>query len=425
MKKALPLACLLLAGALAFILLKPRSEPPTAPARPWRPPKSAAPRPTSGGSTSPLDSRALEILQSKDAAALRSLAKDWRRLARTNAAARGRVAAIVLDPAAPAEARELAAFVLGSLPDPDALDALLDALRDSTDAAWTRTLLLALGSAKESGEDDDVFGLGDSPRVVATPLGLEVRIRGAILEAGARARMTPQVREGTDPGVRWAAALALADSTRFPDVRRAFLDALGLEADPATQGEVGKALADWAAGEAAGTPDRSAVFDAILEGARRPDASALRLRCEDGMKRMSWTAVEVRAVAPGIESGSFDQRRWSMAVLAGAASRPDTPARDEVFEAIQRVASSDPDAKIRDLAVTAASSFPDRPQAEALLIGSLEDTAWHVRAAAARALGRMNRSVEILDALRRVEQGEADERVRRAIAETRRLLLAE
>ncbi|HEY3225800.1 MAG TPA: HEAT repeat domain-containing protein, partial [Planctomycetota bacterium] len=377
-------------------------------------------RPTPASAT--LEERALKVAGARDVDALRKLAAEWRRSAREDREFRRRLAGIVLNSAVPTEARELAAFVLGSLADREGLEALSQALEGSCDPAWSRTLLLALGSDRSSEDDDDIFGLPDSPRVIGTPSGLAVRIRGVIDEPALRARMIPRLREAGDPGVRWAAALALADSAGLEDVRRAFLIALPGESDPPAQGELCKALADWAAGEPAGSPDRAQVFSAILEGALRTDAGALRLRSEDGLKRMTWTDAEVRAVMPLIDSGPFDQRRWAMAVLAGAASRPETPARGAVFESLERVASSEPEAKVRELAVTALSSFPDVSRAPAILMGALQDAAWHVRAAAARGLGRLGRSEEVLNALRRAEETDADERVRRAAGETRRLL---
>ena len=360
---------------------------------------------------------------SHDADAVPGLAADWRRSARGSAEFRDRLGKIVLDASAAPAVRSLAAFVLGSLPDREALDLLARALEASTDPAWTRTLLLALGSDKSSGSDDDIFGLGDSPRVIETSIGLAIRIRGALGEASVRSLMIPRLREAGDGGVRWAAAAALTDSAGWEDVRRAFLEALPGEADPAAQGQLTKALADWAAGETPDSPGRAQVVAAIFDGALRPDAAALRLRSEDGLKRMAWTETEIRVLAPRIEGGSFDQRRWAIAVLAGATSRSDLPARGEVFESLARVAAAEPDAKVRELAVTALSSFPDRAPASQLLIGSLADPAWHVRAAAVRALGRMAKSDEILAALRQTEQGDGDERVRRAASQTLKVLV--
>lgn len=422
MKKALPVLILLLAAiGVRWFLSRSPSDPPRPPERragEIPPADHLAPPPA----PSDLNGRALAVIKSKDVDSVHALAAEWRRTAREDAEFRGRLGAIVLDASAAPELRAFAALVMGSLPDREAMELLARALEASTDPTWTRTLLLALGSDRSSGTDDDIFGLGDSPRVIETSIGLAIRIRGALGEASVRSPLIPRLREAGDAGVRWAAAQALADSAGFEDVRRAFLEALPGEADPAAQGQLTKALTDWAAGETSDSPGRAQVVAAIFDGALRPDASALRLRSEDGLKRMAWTEPDVRALAPRIESGPFDQRRWAIAVLAGASSKPGAPARGEVFESLSRVAAAEPDAKVRELAVTAVSSFPDQPSASKLLMGTLADPAWHVRAAAARALGRMGKSEEILAALQKAEEGDADERVRRAAAETRRLL---
>ena len=365
--------------------------------------------------------RAISAIHSKDLDSIRKLAAEWRRSARSDMEFRELIGAILLDSSAAPELRAFSAFVLGSLPDRDATDLLVRALKTSTDPKCTRMFLLALGSDKSSGADDDIFGLPDSPRVIETSIGLAIRIRGALSEASVRLQIMPCLRETGDSGVRWAAAEALADSAGFEDVRRAFMEALPGEADPATQGQLTKALADWVSGETADSPSRAQVVTAIFDGALRSDATALRLRSEDGLKRMAWTEPDVLALAPRIQSGSFDQRRWAMAVLSGASSNPDLPARREVLDSLSRVATADPDAKVRELAVTALSSFPDQLPASKLLIGTLADSAWHVRAAAVRALGRMNPSEEILSALRQAEAGDANERVRRAATETLKL----
>jgi HEAT repeat protein len=282
-----------------------------------------------------------------------------------------------------------------------------------------RALLLALGCDRTSGEDDDIFDLPDTPRVLSIPVGLSVRIGGAVAESEIRDVMVPHLRQ-SEAGVRWAAALALADSAGFPEVRAAFLDSVRSERDPATQGELGKALADWAAGQAAESADRLGIFSAILEGADRPEAASLRLRSEEGMKRMAWTSPEVRLMAGRIESGTLDQKRWAIAVLAGAAARSDLPDRSVVLDVFSKASASASEAKVREFAVSGLVAFPEDARACQILLGSLRDPAWHVRSAAVRALGRNERTPEILAALQRVEREDPDERVRRAAGETRK-----
>ena len=417
MKKALKAALVFFVGALLFFLTKPARHP-----------DSAAPRSAAGGRDSvpphpvpaPADSHSLARAIPSDRSALPGLAAEWRRQARGNSGFRDQLRRLVLDDAAPSAARDLAAFVLGTLADREGLDALAQALDASRDPRWAKTLLLALGCDRTSGEDDDIFDLPDAPRIFETPSGLAIRIRGAIEDPALRDGMIPRLRANEDSGVRWAAALALSDSTSCSDVRRAFLDALPGERDPAAEGELAKALADWAAAETAESTERAQVFGALLDGAAREDAAALRLRSEDGLKRMSWTGAEVLTLAARIETGSLDQRRWAIAVLAGAASRRETPERDSAFESLARVSRSAPEAKVREWAVSGISAFSDQARASELLMGTLGDSAWHVRAAAVRGLGRGGRSPEVLAALLKAEMEDPDERVRRAAAEVRR-----
>ena len=389
----------------------PRSVPPAVDSPP------APPVPAPAGND--LLDAASRLLKEGKPAELQALAAEWRRSARGDPAFLNRLISLVLDENADKGVREIAAYVLGSIPDPKALESLSRALDAARDPRWIRALLLALGSDRTS-DDDDIFDLPDSPRVLSTPAGLSVRIRGAVEDPAIRTRMIPHLRGHGEAGVRWAAALALADSARFPDVRGAFLDSVRAEREAAAQGEAAKALADWAAGEPADSADRLRVFTAIFEEADRSDAAALRLRSEDGMKRMPWTAAEVRLMAGRIEAGSLDQKRWAIAVLAGAASQPEIPDRAIIFEAIARASSSAPEAKVREFAVTGLGSFANEARASELLVGSLKDTAWHVRAAAVRALGRVKRTPEVQAALQRVEREDPDERVRRAAGEVRK-----
>jgi HEAT repeat protein len=422
MKKVAAAALALMAAAGGLWLAWP-DDAPVSPS-PSRPPVPGAQTdsrpPTAAGAQEDLGETASRLLKESPKAAS-SLASEWRQAARENPEFLGRLIRLVLDDAAPAASRELAAFVLGTLTDRSGLEALSRALAGAKEPAWIRALLLALGCDRTSGDDDDIFDLPDTPRVLAVPLGLSVRMGGAIAESEFREVMVPHLRQ-SEAGVRWAAALALADSTGFPDVRAAFLDSVRAERDPATQGELGKALADWAAGQSAESADRLGIFSAILEGADRPDAASLRLRSEDGMKRMAWTSPEVRLMAGRIESGTLDQKRWAIAVLSGAAARPDVPDRSVILETFARASASTSEAKVREFAVSGLVAFPEDERARKIILGSMRDPAWHVRAAAVRALGRGGRNAEALAALQRAEREDPDERVRRAAGDVRKTL---
>ena len=387
-------------GVKAKPEVKSQKPPPPPPKDPWK--------------------EALDIAASGSLEAVTKLAAKWRAQARDDAAFLRRLIEAVKDPATPFEAREIAAFVIGSLQNKEGLIALADAL-EKAEPGWAKTLLLALGSQKQS-EDDDIFGLPDSPRVIRTPIGLTVEIRGRVIDDEVRTRMLTRLLAISPGEVRWAAALALGDSTDYEDVRQSFVTALAIEADPAAQGELAKALSTWAAGQSEEASDRRAVVGALFDGAKRVDAAALRLRSEDGLKRMTWTVAEIQSVAPSIEAGPFDQRRWAMAVLSGAAARADTPARNEIFKSLEWVAMSDTDAKMRELAVTSLSSFPENPRTQAVLIARLADGAWHVRAAAVRAMGRGTGGEPALNALKKTRADDPDERVRRAAAEVLKVL---
>ena len=356
-----------------------------------------------------------------DPKAVAATAVKWRTRARKDADYRKSLIGLVLDEKADADSRELAAFVLGTLPDRDGLDALTGALSAARDLRWIRALLLALGCDRTSGDDDDIFSLPDSPRVLAIPIGLSVRVRGTIEERDIRDRMSPHVRSESS-GVRWAAAVALADSVDFTDVRSVFLESLPAEREPAAQGELSKALSDWGDGQSGESPERQQVFKALLEGADREDAAALRLRSEEGLKRMPLGSVDVRLMAGRVEAGSLDQKRWAIAVLAGAAGRPNLPDRELVFDALARATFVAPEAKVRELAVTGLSSFGDPSRLSGILVQSLGDPAWHVRAAAARGMGRAGATPESIAALKKAEKDDPDERVRRIAGEVRRKL---
>jgi HEAT repeat protein len=406
---------LVIAAAVVFLRRIPAPQDSKAPPVPTvtPPPPKAVPIPEAF-------EQAKAILGAGDRSAIRSLAVDCRKRARQDAEFRKRLALTVLDETATPSVRELAAFVLGSIQDKEGLDTLARALQEARDPQCARTLLLALGCDKTWTEDDDIFDLPDSPRVIVSPLGLAVRIRGRLDDPDLRGTMVARTLSSEAAEVRWAAALALADSASFPDVRSGFLAALPGERDPATEGEIAKALSDWAAVEPGDSAERMRAVAALIDGAARPEAAALRLRSEDGLKRMAWTTADVRALAPRLEEGSLDQRRWAIAVLAGAASRAETPDRDLVFDSLARISSSATEPKVREFAVTGLSEFRDRAGAEKALVAALSDPAWHVRAAAVRGLGRRAGSEDVRSALERVERTDADERVRRAAGELRK-----
>jgi hypothetical protein len=146
--------------------------------------------------------------------------------------------------------REMAACVLGSLPEPEALAALSQALSRSTDDDWTRLLLLAIGSAK-NWDDDDAFSLDGQPYAVTLPIGLTLTIHFTIADDIVRAQVEGFLAAPLSYPVREAAAFALRHSLEHGDVRSAFLEAARGQRDVEHQhgarldvGDAGRRLAE-------------------------------------------------------------------------------------------------------------------------------------------------------------------------------------
>jgi len=174
---------------------KPPKPPPPPPKDPWR--------------------DGLAIATSGHVEKIRKLAMEWRRNAREDAAFLLRLINTVKDPTGALEVRELSGFILGSFQNKEGLAAVADALSSAT-GSLARVLILALGSEKLS-DDNDIFSLAEGQRVVRTPIGLSVEIRGRVVDAELRGRMIPRLKSTESTEVRFAAAFALSDSTEFAD----------------------------------------------------------------------------------------------------------------------------------------------------------------------------------------------------------------
>ncbi len=369
-------------------------------------------------------------LAKDDMGALQAVAARLRREARTNSEFLKRLMTLVGDGREPSDLRGIVAIVLGSIPDPEVQSHLSQTLATTGDAHLQRDLIVALGSAKDSGEMDDIFGLGDSPWVIENAF-LSVRVKTVINDEAIRIQIAGFLNNSPDTGVRWAATGALRHSIQFPDVRQAFLIAVRRRPDKedtktgssVTQGDIAASLAGWAAGEDQKSPERGEVFLAVIQEGEVHEADFLRLSTDEPLRRMAMSDSEVRLLAGLLDGRDFDQRRWALSILGDKAKQADLPMREDLFASIERTVTTDPDPKIREYAAGALASFPDKDRAVDLLLGALGDEAWHVRVAAARALGRMKRQDEgVRQALRRSADQDADENVRTAAGETLELL---
>ena len=386
---------------------------------PAAPPKPA-PKPTRPPPPDPW-AEALVSLSTGKVESARRVATTWRRKAGDDAAFLRRLVDTFKDSSAAPEVREAAAFVLGSLQNKEGLAALAEALAAATTPDSAKNLLLALGSGKY-GEDEEVFAREEGPRVVRTPIGLSVEIRGRVVEAETRAPMIARLKSTEPAEVRVMAVMTLTESTDYPDVRLAFITALGGESDPNALGEVARSLSAWAASQATDAPDRAAVVKALLEGGMRSEAALLRSKSEEGLRRMTWANADVLKAIPAIEEGPLEIRRWVLSILAETAAKVETPSRLRILAAIERMIPSASSAEMREVGITALGSFADLPRTLPLLVDTLEDPAWNVRAAAARTLTRMPFHEKVMAALKKMAAEDPDERARQAASESLKAL---
>lgn len=377
-------------AASTFLLVRP-----TPPVRSASAP-AAAPAPIP---PAPAPSAVAPTQESLD---IRRAARDLRKQARTDPAVLRRLIQILLDAGRPQHERDLAACVLGSLPDRDALLALSQALSRSTDPAWTRLLLLCLGSSKEWGTVDDVFGFQGRPHAVVVPLGLALTVRGAIREDAVRLQMEAFLAEAHLATVREASALSLRHSIESSDVRAAFLAAVRGGSDVELQGLVGGPLADWASHRPVEDVERTDILGQLLRLGAVPEADALRFNVEAGFKQATLTPSEVAGFLSLLERDQFDVKRWTLAILGDQAPHPDLASRPLVRDGVARLLAREADAKMREYAVAGLAGFAGDESIRPALESALRDVAWHVRARAAEALGRWpSRDVRVLEALRR------------------------
>jgi HEAT repeat protein len=349
------------------------------------------------------------------AGGLRATAAQLRARCRTDKELLGRLCGELLDPATAADRREAVAFVLGSLPDPEAARALRQALDAATDAEWIRTLVLALGCALDTGRDDS-FDLYPAPYVHLTPHGLSVEIFRVIPDPDTRAALQRRL-EHDDREVRRAVLLVLQHTLigearsgeNFADLRRSFLGAVEREADEGLRAEAGRALAQWLAAAPAGRAGHVEVAETVIRRALEPGEDQIRFRALAGLKS---AALEERDLARVLEAGgsdaAFERRAWAIELAAAQAERVGVDrVRDLLATGLQ-----DGNAKLREVAARELACAPKDDRTLGLVQGALQDPAWHVRYAAARTLGGFPPGPEVVNALERASKADPHPAVR-------------
>ena len=436
-------AVVLLRGYSRRAITRGASKPPpaTVPAPP-RPADDAESRSTdipvlrveSAPPAKPADDTLLDearaALTKDDMRTVQDVAARLRREARRNPEFLKRLETLLGDGRESSTLRGVVAIVLGSLPDGEVQKLLAQTLATVDDPGLQGDLIVALGSAKDFGEYDDIFLLSHERRDVQT-LYLNVRVETVIADSAIRSTMGGLLTGSSNSKVRWLAVAALRYSIQFPDVRQTFLTALrarpntepGEASATDAQGEIAASLVEWAAGEDLNSPERWEIFITVFQEGQAAPAGVFLLSTNEALLRMEMTKSEVRLLAGLLDSRDFDQRRWVISILGNRAMWQGLPMREDLFAPFQKMVATDPDPKIREYAAGALVSFPDKDRAIDLLLGAMADDARDVRVAAARALGRMKRGDQrILDHLKRVSETDGDENVRLAAGEALQLL---
>ncbi len=365
------------------------------------------------------------VVASGDVVRARAVARDLRRLLRTDRAALERAIARLLRPGLSTDVRSALAFVLGTLPgEAGALadQALVDAVRVfGSDTAFARCALLALGAQREPAEDDDVFGLGDRPHGANGPFGLGITVRREIPDRppGPQELLIDAFGAGK-PEIREAAARSLGSSMASPGPRTVFISTLGSEPSDDVAAALGEPIAAWASGAGGGATaaEREAAVGAVLSRLGEPGFDTYRVTLEDAFERLPLTDAQrgdlVRLAAPPTP---FAVRSFAISALGRTVAR--SPSQEAV-NGVRRtflLATADADPAVRDLGARGLGSLPQETATSAVLASlARNDTAWNVRFTAMESFAKVAPRDDVL-ALLRAAKGDADARVADRAAE--------
>ena len=392
-------------------------------------PKEGSPPGTAGESTSPkVDQEPVQ-----NAEEIRQLASTLRARCRTDKSLLRELITQLLDASQPARVREVAAFVLGSLPDPEAQAALVRALEKGGDGTWIRTLILAIGSALDNGRDN-TFAWGKSPYVLSTPHGLSVKITKVLLDSAARTTVEAQISHA-DAGVRQAVLQALRhtlihEATIDPqgkkgvglaDVRQTFLGVLSYDSEELLRAEAAGALAEWMTRTHPSSVGHAEVRDRLLRKSLDPQEDQVRFQSLGGLRETPLPEPDLeRVYQSALQGDGFEKRTWAIK-LAVAHAGALGPGRQESLIAL---GIQDQDAKIREITVRQIAHLPKTDETLQKALASLRDPAWNVRYAAVRTLTEFDAGPELkasLEALGRSDPNpQVRAAVRRALRSTRR-----
>lgn len=399
------------------------SPSPTTTLRPqptWRPPLPG---------TIPAAIQALRDLDSANPEGIQKAATDLRARCRTDKDLMRALIARLHDPNESPHVREIAAFVLASLRDPEAQGAIREALEAATDPRWIRLLIWAAGSARDSGKDLG-FSYADGPYIKKTDSGLGVEIRTVLLDPGLLQAVTKHFGH-SEESVRHAAIDALehtlayeADSLHrgaaagLQGLREQFLHVMSSDQVEEVRAHSASALAQWMVRAPAQSDAMAQVRSAVLEKFLDREEDLVRFRTEQALKQVPLSASELnRVLETALNENDFDLKTYAMQV-AGTHARDLDPAQQaSTQEAFARMATEDSDAKVREFAVKQLPYLPLQKESQQTARDALRDSAWHVRAAAVESLMEFPPCPENLAALEQIRQSDPNEDVRKRAAE--------
>jgi HEAT repeat protein len=294
------------------------------------------------------------------------------------------------------EVRLSAAQALGSLEDPRAVDALLEALRNDTDAGVRKMAAWALGEIESTRA---VAGLSRAVRedrstdvraMAAWALGEIESVEGVAALGGALRDSSVEVRRmavwalgeiESAEAVEWLTPALQDDDV---EIRRKAAWALGEIESPAAVSGLGAAMRDsdaevrataaWALGEI----ESPAAVDALRAGIRDPNVEVRR--------KTAWALGEIqdpRAV-PILTEALADTDREARKTAVWALGEIEDPSAIPALRPLLH----DPDEEVRKTAIWALIEMDD-PAVYEVLVELLQDEDPEVRKQAAQALGDM------------------------------------
>ncbi len=209
-------------------------------------------------------------------------------------------------------------------------------------------------------------------------------------------------------------------------MREAFLDVLEREPNNDIQANCAEALGHWTLTPEADEAAAVAVRERLLEEATQPKKDLLRFKIESTLRSTKLTAGEVDAIAGLLATSTADFGSRYFAIEVAGVQAPmllKDPATQAAGARLQNLLSEtlagEADPKLREKAAEHLGKVPGSLSARALVSAIEGDSAWHVRLAAAQALGVLDAgegSDMARAALERAANHDADARVRKGAA---------